>query len=110
MIIVGYIPTKNFRLWVNQGAYNPPLIDSKCLELPYYEVLLSEIKDVFYYVDLRKDERFNVIFKLDKGLRPTPGTNMMEYNSMMDRKDQAQPMFMISRQNLESLIDIVTKM
>lgn len=88
---------------------SPDIFDLSNQSLEYFKVLLTRVEldtGAEIYVNLMKSEIFNKIFNIDKNFRPSPSTDMKEYNYYLDNKDQQMPMWLLSRNSLNMLFDL----
>lgn len=128
MFALGTLFIGNFNLWITTPIFSLDPKDSRAEHLPYFEVLLSEKKDMLYYIDLHKDSRFDFInFRcLPKELKTKTKKNKFgeeeiieekdsleesiyryEYEAWSSRKETAmqQPLWKLSRSTIEKLIN-----
>jgi len=61
----------------------------------YFVFLTRQEHGLAIYVNLIKSQ-FADMFKLDRRLQPTEGTDMVEYNWYFNCKDQTQPLWKLS--------------
>lgn len=97
---------------INQYKFtvsSPDILDRSNQSSEYVKVLVTKVEDntgAEIYVNLMKSEIFNKIFNIDKNFRPSPSTDMKEYNYYLDNKDQQMPMWLLSKNSLNMLFDL----
>ena len=107
MIVLGHIHYKNYIVWVTQ----PHLSSIKDYQqeansLPYYEVMLTrKEKNCNIYVDLATDPDFKFLINLSDRNQPIPDiTDMVQYQTYLDRKGSTQLLYKLSNANVAALL------
>lgn len=102
MLVLGRLLLKNYDIWVA----NPNISENIFSEdSNYFEIKICR-KEMGWniFVDLFTAADFKSIFCLENN-RPTDKTDMIEYQSFMNRKGMSMPLFKVTRQHVEYLID-----
>ena len=115
MFTLGHSHIGKYIVWITTPAFEKTGHHSPdVLELPYFDVKVtrtewwknSEGVDKFtiIYLDLLKSEEFKFLFSLDKRNYPTDETDEKEFSSYLERKDMSQPLWKLSKKNVERLL------
>jgi len=105
MLSLGHNNVGKYNLWVTSSN-----IDDKDISISdknYFLVLVTKNGNVSekMYVNLMKSEHFNFLFNVDKNYRPVEGKcDMVQYNYYLQSKDMQQPLYLLSKENVELLI------
>lgn len=116
MLALGTVKIGKYKVWITTPVFSLSPLDSKALDLPYLEVIVTRERDGrSYYVNLNKDEE--VRFGLDLSernplLHPKDKENLTraelqfrdEFQSYQYRKDQVMPLWKLSSFHVSFLL------
>lgn len=111
MFSLGNVYIGKYKVWVTTPVFSVHPWDTKAQNLPYFEVLVSrEIcekpEKIYATVDLSAAEEFKGILSLDPQKRATGATDLISFQTYLERKSSEAPMWKLSRSNVEKLLEI----
>lgn len=111
MFALGNVFIGKYKVWITSPAFSIHPWDPKAQSLPYFEVLVSrEIcekpEKIYATVDLSTAEEFKDILSLDPQKRATGATDLISFQTFLERKRSEAPMWKLSRLNVEKLLEI----
>jgi len=120
MFALGHIHFKNYTVWVTPPVFSTLTYQQSADELPYYEVMLTRKeqakedstipKQLLYnfYIDIISEPIIKAVMEVDNRNQPIKDfTDMVQYQSYLDRKGSSQPLYKLSRKNVELLIGML---
>ncbi len=117
MLALGHLLIGNYKVWITTPVFSLDPLHSQALELPYYEVLLSSLKEDnhFYqdptkeqYLDLKLNERNPLFHPRDKeNLSAEEKEFGVEFQSYYNRRDQIMPLIKLSARHIAELLNIL---
>jgi hypothetical protein len=118
MFVLGHIHFKYYTLWVTVPPFTVNCYSQRADNLDYYEVLLSTKEQVYensdrdqlhsFYVDIMSDPKFKIIMQVNDRNQPiSEETDMIQYQSYIDRKGCCQPLYKLSKKSVEHLISLL---
>jgi hypothetical protein len=122
MFALGHIHFKNYTVWVIPPVFTIKPYQQGADELSYYEVLLTEKgqakedsttpKHLQYnfYIDIATSSLFKHLLDLNERNQPIEGkTDMVQYQSYLDRKSSSQPLYKLSKKSVERLLQSISE-
>jgi hypothetical protein len=121
MFALGHIHFKYHTLWVTTPAFSLEPYQQGADQLPYYEVKLTK-KEILpsenekvpvpllwnFYVDIINEPIINAVMEVDSKKQPLKDfTDLIQYQTYLDRKGSSQPLYKLSKKNIELLIGML---
>ena len=117
MFALGHIHFKNYTVWVTPPIFSTLSYQQGADELPYYEIMITEKEQLQedsttpkhllynFYIDIATSDLFKHLLDLNERNQPVEGkTDMIQYQSYLDRKSCSQPLYKLSKKTVERLL------
>lgn len=116
MLALGTVWIGKYKAWITTPVYTLSPLDSKAVDLPYFEVLVTREEDgKSYYVNLNKDPEVRFAFEMSERnplFHPKDKENPTsdeiefrdEFHSYQHRKDQSMPLTKLSARHVQMLL------
>ncbi len=120
MFALGSVWIGQYKVWVTTPVFTVNALDPKAIDLPYFEVSVSRLETTYlqghtidspkyfvteYYVNLMDDAKFSFLFNLNDKKQASKNTDMVAYNSYLERRSQQMPLWKLSRETIRQLFD-----
>jgi hypothetical protein len=115
MFALGTVFFGAYKVWITTPVFTIHPLDCGADKLPYYEVMVTRIGNMHYYVNPVKE-----LLKLDltdrnplhkpkdkESLTLVEREFHVEHQSYMSRKEMVMPLWKLSRRHVEELFDIL---
>lgn len=119
MFALGYIHFKKYTVWINPPVFTLNSYQQGADKLQYYEVLLTKkqmpepdsttLKEKELYnftVNIATSPDFKFLMNLNEKNQPIDGeTDMIQYQSYIDRGSNLNSLYKLSKKNVEILLE-----